>query len=148
MPPYTALLAFLVALGQRHLATGRAELTATGEASGALEYPLWLVEIDSQGSETTPGLDTLTAAVQVLDKPGRIGEEPADVLLGRTKAWADEYTQQFRDERPGELAGVNYLALPGDVGADLAAGWRLELSVKLPKDLDRNANAARFAPLS
>lgn len=145
--PFAAQLDYLVALGRRHLAIGRAELTRDGQASGTLTYPLVLVEADVQGSETTQALDTLTFAIQVLDKPDRLGAEPLPDLLGRTKAWADELTQQLRDELPGRLASVNYLALPGEAGADLATGWRVELSLKVPKDLDRSLTASRFAPL-
>ena len=146
--PFTAQLAYLLGLGTRHLEIGRAELTSDGQASGNTRYPLVLVEADVQGSETNAGLDTLTFAIQVLDMPERIDPRTGPDLLGTTKTWADELTQQLRDEQPGALAGVNYLALPGQAGSDLATGWRMELQLKVPKQIDRNANAAKFAPLA
>ena len=145
--PITDTLAYLLGLGTRHEAFMRAEYTATGQSSGAGKYPLLLVELEAQGPETNAGLDTLTFAIQVLDKPARINVAEVPELLGSTKVWADEITQQLRDEHPGLLASVNYLALPGQAGTDLATGWRLELALKVGKDLDRSTNAAKFAPL-
>ena len=150
---YATIFPYLLGLGQRFVSIGRAEFTLDGQALAAEGYPLLLIEADAQGSELIgdrgrpTGQDTFTVAVQVLDHRGNPTEADLLAMLAATNTWADQLTQQLRDERPGQLGTVNKLALPGQAGTDLATGWRLELTLKVEKDLDRTTNAGLFAPL-
>lgn len=150
---YRQMLDYLLRLGQRHLAITRAEYTLTGEPSENAIYPLVLVEIDTQATElirpdnTPTGLDAYTFAIQVLDTPARADTDIVPDLLASTGDWASQLTEQLRQELPGQLTGVNRLALPGVAGTDLATGWRLELQVKLAKTINRTTNGSLFAPL-
>jgi hypothetical protein len=148
MPPltYATCLPYLLGLGVRFSEIGRSELTLTGQASDKARYPLLLVEAEMFGNETTPGSDTFTVAVQVLTKPERFDEAQVLALLDQTNTWVDCLTQQLRDERGGQLASVSKLPLPGQAGADMAIGWRVELQLKLAKGIDRNANKDLFTP--
>ncbi|RZK55440.1 MAG: hypothetical protein EOO59_10585 [Hymenobacter sp.] len=149
---YATAFDYLLSLGRRFSLIGRAELTFTGEASAAAKYPLLLIEADPQGSETIgnggvpTGADTFTIAVQVLTQ--QPDPTPADLqaMLVQTNGWADSLTQQLRDERPQQLAGVNKLSIPGTAGTALACGWRVELQLKIVKDLNRTTNRDLFAP--
>ncbi|HEX8658451.1 MAG TPA: hypothetical protein VF690_12985 [Hymenobacter sp.] len=148
---FSALLDALASLGSRHRQIGRAALTGTGEAPANSEYPLLLVEADPLCEELTVNLDSYSFALQVLDRERdaqgdyRAGAEDVAVVLTRTKEWADELLQQLRDEHPGWVDGKpSFLGLPQSAGTDLATGWRLELRLKVPRDFNRNANAAKF----
>jgi hypothetical protein len=148
---YATVFAYLLDLGVRFSLIGRSELTYSGEAVAAQGYPLLLVEGDAGGSEIfdanrPTGVESFTVAVQVLTQ--QADPKPADLeaLLATTNAWADSLTEQLRHERPQQLLGVNKLALPGQAGSDLACGWRLELTIKLVKGIDRTTNRALFAP--
>jgi hypothetical protein len=148
---YATAFPYLVGLGQRFSLIGRAELTLTGEASGELGYPLLLIEADPSGNEiidpTRPtGLDTFTIAVQVLTQAPNPTQADLVLMLEQTNGWVDNLTEQLRKERGGQLAGVNKLSLPGQAGTDLACGWRVELQLKLAKDINRNTNAGLFTP--
>lgn len=149
---YATALDYLLALGVRFQPIGRSELTFTGEATQGQPYPLLLVEGDAQGNESpqTPGLDVFTIAVQVLTQASTDSPLPEELqeLLRQTNAWVDCLTEQVRQERSGQLAGVSKLCLPGQAGSDLACGWRVELQLKLAKELNRTTNASLFAPES
>ena len=152
-PPLTYETAFdyLLALGLHFSPIGRSELTFTGEASAEAKYPLLLIEADSQGSELIgegqrpTGQDSFTIAVQVLTQPGPAANTP-HAMLALTNTWADSLCEQLRLERPGQLAGVNKLSLPGIAGTALAYGWRVELQLKVAKNIDRTANRDLFTP--
>jgi hypothetical protein len=148
---FATVLPYLVGLGQRFSEIGRAELTLTGAASGELPYPLLLVEGDPMGNEIIDpsrptGVETFTVAVQVLTQHPRPTPAELQGLLIQTNGWADSLTEQLRSERGGQLMGVSKLPLPGEAGADLACGWRVELQFKLAKSINRNTNAALFTP--
>lgn len=151
---FAVLLNTLAALGTRHAQIGRSALTGTGEAPEGSHYPLLLIEADPLCEELSPQLDTYSFAVQVLDRPRdaagdyRAGAEPVAQVLTRTKEWADQLLQQLRDEHPGWVDGrPSLLGLPEIAGTDLATGWRVEFRLKVPRALDRAANAALFTPL-
>ncbi len=144
----------LAAYGRRHKQIGRAAVTGTGEAPDDSLYPLLLVEADPLCEELTAQLDLYSIAIQVLDRPRgasgeyRAGAEEVAELLTRTKGWGDHIMQHLRDEHPGWIDGKpSFLGLPECAGTDLATGWRVEFRLKVPRDLDRNANAANFTPL-
>lgn len=148
---YANVFAYLLDLGVRFSLIGRSELTYSGEAVAADGYPLLLVEGDAPGSEVfdasrPTGVESFTVAVQVLTQ--QPDPKPADlqVLLVATNAWADSLTEQLRTERPQQLLSINKLPLPGQAGTDLACGWRLELTLKIVKDINRTTNRALFAP--
>lgn len=150
---FAALLATLADLGVRHRHIGQAALTGTGEAPEGSRYPLVLIEADPLCEELTPQLDTYSMAMQVLDQSRdasgyyRAGAEAVADVLTRTKEWADQLMQQLRDEHPGWLDGKpSFLGLPEIAGTDLATGWRVEFRLKVPRNLDRAANAALFTP--
>ena len=142
---YATAFAYLLGLGKRFEPIGRSELTYTGEASEAAKYPLLLVEGDAPGSELfdgarPTGVETFTLAVQVLTQ----GPDPA-ALLALTNGWADALTEQVRHERRQQLVGINKLPIVGVGGGALATGWRVELTLKLTKDIDREATQTLFA---
>jgi hypothetical protein len=147
---YESAFNYLLGLGRRFLPIGRSELTFTGEAAEGTTYPLLLVEADPQGAElignggTPSGLDSFTIAVQVLMQ--QESPKPADLqaMLVQTNKWADSLAEQLRAERPGQLAGMNKLSLPGVAGSALACGWRVELQLKVAKDIDRTINRDLF----
>lgn len=148
---YANVFDYLLDLGVRFSLIGRSELTFTGEAVAAEGYPLLLVEGDPQGSEIIDngrpvGADTFTIAVQVL--AFQADPKPADLqeLLRQTNAWADSLAEQLRHERPQQLWAVSKLALPGQAGSNLACGWRVELTLKVVKDINRTTNRDLFAP--
>ncbi|MGI4834642.1 MAG: hypothetical protein ACRYFK_14395 [Janthinobacterium lividum] len=149
---YATALDYLLSLGVRFSLIGRSALTFSGEAPAGQAYPVLLVEGDAQGNESqqTPGLDVFTAAVQVLAMPA--SSEPTteqlQALLVETNTWVDMLSEQLRQERSGQLAGVNKLCLPGIAGGAMACGWRVELQLKLAKQLNRTTNGALFAPES
>lgn len=153
MLTYATTLAYLLRLGERFQPIGRSELSYEGLVQAAEGYPLLVVEGEVQGQdiyrEATPtGVESLTFAVQVLTQPSGRQPEPAGLsdLLAQTKEWAEALTEQVRREQPGQLVGVNKVALPGSAGSDLATGWRVELTLKLQNPIDRAASAALFDP--
>jgi hypothetical protein len=147
---YANAFDYLLGLGRRFSLIGRAELTFTGEAVAAEGYPLLLVEGDPQGSELIDagrpvGSDSFTIAVQVLLQQADPNAADLAHMLQQANAWADSLTEQLRYERPQQLWGVNKLALPGQAGSDLACGYRVELTLKLVKEIDRTTNRDLFA---
>ena len=148
---YASAFAYLLGLGVRFSLIGRSELTYTGEASEAAKYPLLLVEGDAPGSELfdavrPTGVETFTVAVQVLTTPTDNRAPHMAEVLALTNGWADALTEQLRHERRQQLVGVNKLPIVGVGGGALATGWRLELTLKLVKDLDRAATEILFTP--
>jgi hypothetical protein len=149
---YSSAFAYLLGLGERFEPIGRSELTLTGEPSGLLSYPLLLIEADPLGSEMVgaggmpTGLESFTIAVQVLDNRERPTQDGLLAMLEQTNRWADQLTQQLRDERGGQLESVSKLPLPGQAGTDLACGWRVELRLKIAKEVNRQTNRDLFAP--
>lgn len=149
---YETAFDYLLGLARRFSPIGRGELTFTGEAPESAKYPLVLVEADPQGSEiignggVPTGLDSFTIAVQVLTQ--HESPKPTDLaaMLAQTNKWVDSLAEQLRTERPQQLAGLSRLALPGQAGSALACGWRVELTLKLAKAIDRNANKDLFTP--
>jgi hypothetical protein len=148
---YDTALDYLESLGKRFSLIGRAELTYTGEASAEAKYPLLLIEGDAPGSEIfdvsrPTGVETFTVAVQVLNQSTDNRTLTTRALLVQTNAWADGLTEQLRQERPGQLVNVNKLPLPGAAGGSLATGWRVELTLKIVKQVDRSTNSTLFTP--
>ncbi|MDO7849002.1 hypothetical protein Q5H92_21740 [Hymenobacter sp. M29] len=148
---FAALLDTLASFGRRHRQIGRAALTGTGEAPANSVYPLLLVEADPLCEGMTLGIDSYSIALQVLDRErDQYGEFRADAedvpaMLTRTKDWADQIIQQLRDENPGWIDGnPSFLGLPQCAGTDLATGWRIEMRLKVPRELNRVTNAAFF----
>jgi hypothetical protein len=148
---YATALPYLLGLGVRFEPIGRSELTYTGDASAQAKYPLLLVEGDAPGSELfdtarPTGVETFTVAVQVLTQDEDTRTATTADLLALTNTWADQLTQQLRDERQQQLVSVNKLPLAGVAGGALATGWRVELTLKVVKDFNRNATRDLFAP--
>lgn len=150
---FAAFLDLLASYGKRHRLIGRAHLTGTGEAPAGSTYPLLLVEADPLCEELTLGLDTYSVAIQVLDRERdassewRADAEDVATVLTRTKEWGDNIIQQLRDENPGWIEGKpSFLGLPQCAGTDLATGWRIEMRLKVPRELNRLTNAALFDP--
>jgi hypothetical protein len=148
---YDTALDYLEKLGKRFTLIGRSELTYTGEASADSKYPLLLVEGDAPGSEIfdtsrPTGVETFTVSVQVLNQSADNKAATTRKLLAQTNAWADQLTEQLRQERPQQLVNVNKLPLPGQAGGSLATGWRLELTLKIAKEVDRATNKDLFTP--
>lgn len=148
---YDNCLAYLLGLGERFSLIGRSELTYTGEASEGAKYPLLLVEGDAPGSEVfdaarPTGVETFTVAVQVLTTDPDTRAHTTRALLAQTNAWADSLTEQLRQERQGQLAQVSKLPIPAAAGGALATGWRLELTLRIVKGLNRQTNRDLFSP--
>ena len=149
---YASAFAYLFGLGERFEPIGRSELTLTGESGGLLPYPLLLIEADPLGSELVAaggmptGVESFTISMQVLDQRERPTQDALLAMLEETNRWANQLTQQLRDERPGQLESVSKLPLPGQAGTDLACGWRLELRLKIAKEVNRQTNCDLFTP--
>ena len=149
---YESAFAYLLSLGERFTPIGRSALTFSGEPPEGSEYALVLVEADPQGSEIIgegqrpTGQDSFTIAVQVLTQAASTAVLDLHAAQVLTNSWVDMLCEQLRKERPGQLVGANRLALPGVAGSALACGWRVELQLKLVKDIDRAAIAALFTP--
>ena len=148
---YATAHEYLLQLGRRFAPIGRAQLSYDGLLVDA-EYPLLVVEGDSQGSDVLregsqpTGVESFTVAVQVLTMPERADATLLPAMLAETKGWAEALNEQLRQEHAGCLLNVGWLALPGVAGTDLATGWRVELTLKLRKDIDRTVSAALFTP--
>lgn len=149
---YESAFDYLLGLGLRFSPIGRSELTFSGEPAEGAEYPLVLVEADPQGSELIgegqrpTGQDSFTIAVQVLTQAKSTATADLHAAQVQTNSWVDSLCEQLRHERPQQLAGVGRLALPGVAGSALACGWRVELQLKVVKNIDRDATRALFTP--
>jgi hypothetical protein len=146
---FDEVLDYLQGLGRRRTDIDRAALGY----EGAGEYPVLVVEPDPFCGESSPGLMNYDFAFLVLnreqDANGNYRRNPSQepALLAQTGQWCDELIEMLRHENPGDLAKGTYsrVALT-QYGSDLATGWRVELRLQVAQNINRQTNAALFAP--
>lgn len=144
---FTGTLNYLLSLGNRRLAIGRALLGYEGKGT----YPVMVVEPDPLAAESSPGLLTYSFAFLVLDRERdekgvyRKNPEKWPAVLATTGQWCDELVEMLRHEYPGDLKPGTYsrVALT-EYSGEVATGWRCELQLQVKQPLNRVTNAALF----
>ena len=118
--------------------------------AGDTSYPQVFLESEVQVGEQQPGLDTYQVTLQVLDQPDKHGTNEGTrrqaEILALTGGYLEELVEILRlEEVLTDVKRVSALSLT-DVGADVASGWRAEISFTLSAAIDRVALATRYTP--
>lgn len=135
---------FFADLAPRHYAVRSFHRGFDMDELGNVALPVVFAEADVQTVEKSPGVDAVTLAFCVLDKPERTGGLES-AILDATREIADDLLEAIRAVPALRQLTCQSVAVLGAGGTSGLTGWRYELEINVAKRA-RGGLSSRFDP--